>query len=208
MPPPVLKPLSLSLQAVVRGVGRAIPLVPCRRARSRQRLAPLAVLVLLLAGAVASRAQDVTEPALKAAFIYNFAKFTEWPDAALPAGAPFVMCVFGDAAVGDALGRTVRGQDVAGHRILVSKLTAAEPPRGCHVLYVSGVASGEAAQVVSPVRDGPVLTISDIDGFTQAGGIVQFFFDRGRLRFAVQQDSAKRARLHISSRLLTLAKRS
>ena len=67
-------------------------------------------------------AQDVTEPALKAAFIYNFAKFTEWPADAMAAGAPFVLCVLGDAAVGDALERAVKGRVLAGHSMGVSQV--------------------------------------------------------------------------------------
>jgi hypothetical protein len=76
----------------------------------------------------------------------------------------------------------------------------------CHVLYVSGVTAGQAAQVVAPVRDAPVLTISDLDGFKELGGVAQFFFDEARLRFSVHLDAVKRARLQISSRMLILGK--
>ncbi len=163
------------------------------------------IAVLLLTAALAS-AQDVTAPALKAAFIYNFVKFTEWPSGLVPAAEPFVMCVLGDAAVGDALERAVKSRLVGGHSMTVSQVASAGPLRGCHVLYVSGVPAGQAAQLVTGLRDVPVLTISDIEGFTQVGGIAQFFFERGQLRFSIQHESAKRARLRISSRLLALAK--
>ena len=155
--------------------------------------------------AVAS-AQDVTQPALKAAFIYNFAKFTEWPAGVVPAAAPFVMCVLGDAAVGDALERAVKGRVLAGHNMVVMRVAPADPHRVCHVLYVSGVTAGQAAQIVAGLRDVPVLTISDLDGFTELGGIAQFFYEEGQLHFSVHNGSAKRARLEISSRLLALAK--
>ena len=151
-------------------------------------------------------AQDVTEPALKGVFIYNFAKFTEWPADVVPPAAPFVMCVLGDAAVGDALERAVRERVIAGHSMAVSNRAAADGARKtCHVLYLSGVTSGEAAQLVAALRDVPVLTISDVDGFTELGGIAQFFFEHGRLRFNVHVESARRARLQISSKLLALA---
>jgi hypothetical protein len=151
-------------------------------------------------------AQDVTEPALKAAFIYNFAKFTEWPTAVVPAAEPFVMCVVGDAAVGRELERAVRARVLAGHSIAVFNVVRAEPTRICHLLYVSGMTPGQAAQLVAGLRDLPVLTISDVEDFTELGGIAQFFFTHGQLRFSVQNESAKRARLKISSRLLALAK--
>jgi hypothetical protein len=160
---------------------------------------------LLLIRGMAS-AQDVTEPALKAAFIYNFAKFTEWP-VEMPAAEPLALCVVGDAAVGDALERVVKDRVVAGHGLAVSQRAFAGPQLPCHILYVSGVTVGRAAQLVAGLRDVPVLTISDLDGFTEAGGIAQFFYENGQLRFSVDVGCAKRARLQISSRLLALAKR-
>jgi hypothetical protein len=178
-----------------------------------RRIGPLGIMSLwcvALAGVVLLRAvtfaQDVTEPALKAAFIYNFAKFTEWPGTA-PTAGPFVMCVLGDAAVSDALERAVIGRVLSGHPIVTSRVVVVEPKRACHLLYVSGVSAAQAGQVVADLRDVPVLTISDVEGFTEMGGIAQFFFEHGQLRFRIQLESAKRARLQISSRLLIMARR-
>ena len=151
-------------------------------------------------------AQDVTEPALKAAFIYNFALFTEWPADVVPDEAPFAICVINDAAVRDALLREVKGRVLAGHSMAVSLVPLTGAQQLCQILYVSGVTTGQAAQLVAGLRDVPVLTISDAEGFIELGGIAQFFFEHGRLRFDVRMESAKRARLQISSRLLLLAK--
>jgi hypothetical protein len=162
--------------------------------------------VLLLMQGLAS-AQDVTEPALKAALIYNFAKFTEWPIDLLPARAPLAICVLGDTAVADALDGAVKGRVLAGHPISVSHVAAAGPLRSCQVLYVSGALAAKAGPLLGPLRDAPVLTISDIDGFNESGGIAQFYFEHGQFRFSVHLEAARRARLQISSRLLVLAKR-
>jgi hypothetical protein len=116
------------------------------------------------------------------------------------------MCVVGDAALGDALERAVKGRVYEGHSMTVSILAPAAPRRGCHVLYLSGVTSAQAGQLVAGLRDEPVLTISDVEGFTELGGITQFFFERGQLRFSVRLESVKRARLQMSSQLLALAK--
>ena len=162
------------------------------------------IAVLLLIQGV-TFAQDVTGPSLKAAYIYNFVKFTEWP-AGAPAGGPFVMCVVGDTSVGDALERVVVGRVLGGGRaIVVSRLAPEAPKRPCHVVYVSGVAASQAGQQITGLRDSPVLTLSDVDGFMEVGGIAQFFFEHGRLRFRIHLESAKRAGLQISSRLLALA---
>ena len=151
--------------------------------------------------------QDVTEPALKAAFVYKFAKFTEWPAAVVPAAAePFGLCVVGDAAVADALERLVKGRVLEGRSMTVHK-SPGPPERVCHVIYLSGLTATQATQLVAKHRDLPVLTISDAEGFTELGGIAQFFFEHGQLRFNIDVASARRAHLQISSGLLTLAKR-
>ncbi len=152
-------------------------------------------------------AQDVTEPALKAAYIYNFAKFTEWPADAMANGAPLVLCVLGDAAVGEALERAVKARTLAGRSIGVSQAASnAGSLAGCHIAYLADVTANQAAKIVAGLHDTPILTISDVKGFLQMGGIAQFFFENGQLRFDVQLASAKRARLEISSKLLLLAR--
>ncbi len=179
-----------------------MPDPPVRLAPWRVGRATIGVFLLMRAF---TSAQDVTESALKAAFIYNFVKFTEWPTDVVPAGENFVMCVLGDTAVAEALERAVKTRLLDGHSLTVVQMELGAQ-RVCHVLYVSGVTAGQAAQVVARGRDAPVLTISDLDRFTELGGMVQFFFDQGRLRFSVHLDAVKRARLEISSRLLILAK--
>ena len=181
---------------------------PCLPARLWRTIGirPVAVaiaLALLRGGAVA---QDVTEPALKAAFIYNFARFTTWP-ADLPATDSFVICVLGDAAVSDAL--AARGRGTAAHGP-AHRHYAAWPPRRRSARAGSSTCracpSAQAADVVGELRDAPVLTISNIDGFASAGGMTQFFFEHGQLRFRIHHESAKRAGLQISSRLLIMAR--
>ncbi|MFN2444595.1 MAG: YfiR family protein [Vicinamibacterales bacterium] len=165
--------------------------------------AALATLVLLCAST--SRGQDVTEVALKAAFIYNFAKFTEWPLEVLPSAASLTACVIGDAAVGDALQRAIKGRTVAGHSMSVSPVTADGSLQTCHLLYLSNLPAKQAAQIAAGLRGSSVLTISDIDEFARLGGIAQFFVENGKMRFSINLESAKRSRLQLSSKLLALA---
>jgi len=162
------------------------------------------VLAVQLVMSLAAVAQEVTAPALKALYIYNFVKFTEWP-VALPASEPFVLCVIGDAAVGEALEQAVKGRDVLGRPLVA--LTAASAPKGtCRVLYVSGATVAEAARAIAGLQHSPVLTISDIPGFCDTGGMAQFFFDRGRLSFTIKAEAVKRSGLKMSSQLLILGK--
>ena len=118
------------------------------RAQLRQSPALRAAIALLLLTPMPAAAQDVTEPVLKAAFIYNFAKFTEWPADVLPAGKPLVICVLGDAAIVEALARAVKGRTLAGHNPEVSQSPPDGPkPGACHIMYLSAVtaeSSGDA----------------------------------------------------------------
>jgi hypothetical protein len=164
--------------------------------------AAMAILMLIPTVAIA---QDVTEPALKAAYIYNFVKFTEWAQD-MPATDPLVMCILGDEAVTRALERAVVGRVIAGHPVVSMPIAAAATKRACHVLYVSGVSAAQAGDLVADVRDMPILTISDIEGFTKVGGIVHLFFEHGQLRFRINLLSTKRAKLQISSKLLIMAR--
>ena len=149
--------------------------------------------------------QDVTELSLKAAFIHNFLKFTEWPRDVLAPGAPLNACVLGDAAFGDVLENYVKGHAVDGHEIVVSRLAADAKPRLCHLLYVSGIAAKQAAQVVAALNGAPMLTLSDIDPFARIGGMAQLYVQDGRIRFKVNLDTTKRSHLQFSSKLLSLA---
>jgi hypothetical protein len=166
-------------------------------------------LAVLCAGslfcAAAAHGQDVTESSLKAAFIHNFAKFTQWPREVLPPAAPLQACVLGDAAFGDVLGSYVKGHPIDGHEILVSRVTSLEAARSCHILYVSGVTATRVALVVADLNGAPVLTLSDMDQFAQAGGMAQLYVEDGRIRFKVNLDRTRESRLQFSSKLLALA---
>jgi hypothetical protein len=168
-------------------------------------LSTIATVAMVLLCRTVAMAQDVTEPALKAAFIYNFARFTTWP-ADAPAGDNFVICVLNDSAVAEALQRAVAGRSLTDRPIVVSAVATSAPKRACRVLYMAGLPVNRVAEVVSELREAPVLTISSIDGFASAGGMTQFFFEHGQLRFRIHLESAKRAGLQISSRLLIMAR--
>jgi uncharacterized protein DUF4154 len=176
------------------------PAVRCRRRAG-------AMLIAFVLCASTAVGQDVTEPSLKAAFIFNFAKFTEWPQDVLPASAPFVACVLGDGSVSTALERTIKGRLLSGRGISVSRVEAGGPLRSCHLLYVSAVTATQAAEILAAVQGAPVLTISDVDGFARLGGIAHVFVENGKMRFDLNLELAKRSRLQLSSKLLSLASR-
>jgi len=162
------------------------------------------VAILLLGVAPVARAQSASEPALKAAFIYNFAKFAEWPADAAPAD-PLTICVFGDAAIADALDETVKGRTVDGRKTVVVRVKP-EGFRGCHVLFLAGGDAKRVQTMIDDLKNAPVLTVGDREQFAQSGGVAGLFVEQGRMRFAINVEAAQRGRLRISSRLLSLAK--
>jgi len=115
------------------------------------------------------------------------------------------MCVVGDGAVADALDDMVRDRTIAGHDLKVRRAHADSSLRSCQVLYVSGLDERHAITVIDSVTDAAVLTASDLNGFAQLGGVAHFFVDSGKMRFAVNLQSAQRAHLNVSSKLLGLA---
>lgn len=175
-------------------------------ARQHAVAAFCAALAIVLPPVVTS-AQDVSGPNLTAAYIHQFAQFTEWPTDALSQAGPLTMCVVGDTAVRDALERTVRGVTVGKRAVVVAFGQPDKPLPQCHALYVSAVSPAQAARLVSGLREVPVLTISDIEGFNGMGGIAELFYQgAGQLRFSIALDSVTRSRLQLSSRLLQLAR--
>ena len=151
-------------------------------------------------------AQGVSAPALKAAFLFNFAKFAEWPSDAMAAGVPLSLCVLGDESVGEWLGEMLKSRPADSGSLTVRSLRDDSAVRSCHVLYLTGMDMKHAGAVLELVKNQPVLTVSDLGEFTRAGGIAEFFEESGKMRFAINTRAAERARLRLSSRLLSLAK--
>jgi uncharacterized protein DUF4154 len=161
-------------------------------------IAPVAILL----ASVSWAGQSVTQPALRAAFLYNFAKFTEWTSDGSASG-PLKICIVDDSAVEGALSDLVGGSTINGRTVVISRGVR---PRACHLLYLGDVDRDRAVAILDELHGAAVLTVSDGHEFVRLGGIVGLFVDEGRMRFAINPDAAQRAGLRLSSRLLQLAK--
>jgi hypothetical protein len=144
---------------------------------------------------------------VKAAFLYNFLRFTEWPPDTLPAaGAPLVVCALGDDPFEGGLETAFQGKVVQGHPVEVRRVRTGADGRACQAVFVSASERGRLRQILESLRGSPVLTVGEVEGFARAGGIVNFVVEEGRVRFEVNPDAAARARLRLSSRVLNLAR--
>jgi hypothetical protein len=165
-----------------------------------------ALAALLAANAPTVSAQNASAAALKAAFLVNFAKFVEWPADALAPDSAITFCVSGDPRVADALDLLVPGHPLGdrGMRVLRPKIDG--PLRDCQVLFLQGVAVKEGVDLLQLLRGAAVFTVTDDERFTALGAVANFFIEGTRMRFAINLQSAQRARVQLSSRLLALAK--
>jgi hypothetical protein len=145
------------------------------------------------------------ESRLKAAFLYNFARFVEWPAEALPgASDPIVICTIGQPDVTRELSLSVAEKKVDGHPILIRESSAALDAKDCQILFV-GAGSERAAAALDRGEGAPVLTVGDREGFARDVGIVNFAVRDNRLRFDINTDASDRAHLRLSAKLLLLA---
>jgi hypothetical protein len=163
-----------------------------------------AVLALVAAGP--ARAQGSLEYPVKAAYLYKFGPFVEWPPAAFEgAAAPVVLCVVGDDPCGAALDRAVEGQHVGARPIVVRRIERLERGSGCHIAYLAGSAVQSVAEGLAGARGAGVLTVTDASREGGARGIIHFVIKDNRVRFHIDEQAAARNGITISSKLLSLA---
>jgi hypothetical protein len=180
-----------------------------------KRLAMLIVMLGLTlnltstAEAQAGDGSDSSEYLIKAGFIFNFAKFVEWPTTAFAqADSPIVIGVLGTDPFGNIIDRIVEDKRVGSRGFVVKrfKWTKDLNLRDCKILFVSASERNHIDEIVQSVKGLPILTVGETPGFAERGGMIRFTLEDNRVRFEVNVEAAHGAELNISSRLLTLAK--
>jgi hypothetical protein len=161
-----------------------------------------------LVDALRAHAQDaLSEYQVKATYLFNFLKFVEWPEESFADPlAPIVIGVVGEDPFGNALPQVVVGKTVQGRDLVIRIYRPGEDLRGAHILFISASERKRLPMILSSLRGSSVLTVADTAGFLDAGGMIQFLNENGRVRFAINVDATGRAKLKMSSKLLSLAK--
>ena len=171
----------------------------------RRTLVGLVVCVFALGG-TATTARAQSEDQIKAAFLFNFARYVEWPDEAFASGsAPVRICMAGAGDFASIVSQAVGGKSVGERAVDVVSDTGLGDAGGCHILYVGEGLDAGADAVASSVSGGHVFTVADREGFAASGGIANFIRADNKIRFEINPSAAKQAGLKISSRLLRLA---
>ena len=151
--------------------------------------------------AATSRADEYR---VKAAFVYNIARFVDWPSAAFAdAGSPVVVCVLGVDPFGSALDDALQGRTVKGRSVTIRR--SHDLPGGCHVAFIAFSENKRVEDIIDRLGSTPVLSISEVDRFTQRGGIIGLTMNGSYVRFDINASAADRAKLTMSARLLALA---
>lgn len=160
-----------------------------------------AIVAALMGGQVSLVAGDSLEYQVKAAFLFNFLKFVEWPPAAND--APWVIGVLGADPFGGGLDNAVRGKRVNGRAVEVRRFGRAEDVKDCNILFIG---REEFARNGVPAQLPGVLTVGEVPGFLQAGGAINFYFEDHRVHFEIRPSATQKAGLQLSSQLLRLGR--
>ena len=160
----------------------------------------VAAVLITCASVAVPQAQEVPrEYQVKAAYLYNFLKYVEWPE---PMNRTFMICVAGQNPFGSVLDALTKNERVRGNPVKTEIILAPEP--GCDVIFMPRTSNMPA--YLNAAAGMPILTVGETANYIERGGIVNFFLEDGKVRFEINPTAAERAGLRVSSRLLQLAK--
>jgi hypothetical protein len=168
------------------------------------KAARLLLALALVLGAALAHAQ-LSETAVKAAFLPRFARYVTWPaPASPPAGAPFQLCIVGRDPFGPLLDQAASSELIDGHPVAVRRLPSPERAAGCQLAFVEGATPQDTTRMLLALRNQSVLTVTDARAGPERG-MIHFAIVAGRVRFFIDDAEAAGRGLSISSRLLALA---
>lgn len=169
-------------------------------------------MALVLIGSGLGLAQSGSAPKfneyeVKAAFVLNFLQFIEWPaGTSTNSGTPLVIGILGENPFGAALDETIKDETVQGRPLKIKRARQASDLRDCQLVFVCRSEKNHLKDVLAALQGSGALTVSDIEQFSQHGGMIGLVNESGRIRFEINQESAEQGNVKISSKLLRLAR--
>ena len=156
---------------------------------------------------VRAQANPSNEYQVKAAFLFNFAKFIDWPASSFGnPQAPFSICILGKDPFGRSIDDALQGKAIGEHPVSVQRVKDTAGARHCQILFAGILESRNLAPLLDGLKGASVLLVGDVDGFAASGGTIQFTLEEDHIRFLINVDAADRAGLKFSSKLLAVAK--
>ena len=172
-----------------------------------RRLALACLVACVANGALAdAEAPVLSGSQIQAAFLYNFARFVEWPAGTFRAkGSPLMIGILGESAISAELEVIVQGRRINGRPILVKNVATPDEARAVQILFVAVTQEERYAALQGDIRDAPVLTVGESPGFARTGGAIVFVQHEGKLRFEIDAAAVDATRLKVSGELQKLA---
>ena len=180
---------------------------PSAARSAARRIVWVVMFVTGLTGAALCHAQaSVSELDVKAALVFNFARYVEWPERAFASReAPLVLCVMGRDRFGSAF-TALEGRKLQGRALKVRSSVTPEDSKGCHVAFIGDATERQVQLALRAMAGQPVLTVGDTDGFIDSGGAIGIVPGEQRLQFEISRTALDHAQLKASSQLLKLAR--
>ena len=162
----------------------------------------LCMLSAVIAGSASADDKEIHEDEVKAAFVYNFAKFVEWP--ADKISESINLCILGESPLGFSALKAIDGRTAQEKQLVTKLLNKSDELKGCHIVFIAASERNKVAQLLKSAHQQHALTVSDMDRFAKIGGAIGLVKTDEKIRFAINLLAAKDAGLVISSRLLSL----
>lgn len=155
---------------------------------------------------LAGQQAKASEYEIKAAYLFDFAKFVAWPaDISKSKATPFTICVLGKNPFGGVLNATIAGETIGGQSVAAREIASLQEAAGCRIVYIGSSEERRLSALVSELGNLPILTVSEIPQFTEHGGMIQFVMEGNRVRFEANPAAAQAVGLNMSSALLRVA---
>ena len=167
----------------------------------------LAAILLLNSPAEYAQPENEVEYRLKAVYLLNFLQFVDWPENVFDnEDSPIILSIIGDDPFGKILDETVEDEKISKHPVLIKRFRTLNELKFSHALFICSSEEEDYSTILNLVCESPVLTISDIGGFSNQGGDIEFYTEKNKIRFTINVQSLKKSNLKVSSKLLRLAK--
>lgn len=169
-------------------------------------LNPVFGLVIALGASAGAQGHAIDEYQVKAAFLYNFAKFVEWPPRSFKSASQSIaICILGENAFSPSLEQAVAGKVIEGRGFVVRQISNTQQAARCQILFVSASERTRSRSILDDLKSSGVLTVGETDGFAGQGGVINFKLADDRVRIEINLQAAEREQIRISSKLLSLA---
>lgn len=171
-----------------------------------RKLLTLAVACVIMSANLQAQQPKATEYQVKAVYLYNFGRFVNWSAGTQPRDSgPFSVCVIGADPFGAALDSTLAGETIDQRKVITRRISKAQEATSCQILFVSASENGRLKDILPAIDKMNILTVSDMPGFAEHGGMIQFVAQRDKIRFEVNLSNIERSGLSLSSELLKVA---